>query len=538
MEFAFDTRIPNYAGGLGVLAADMMYSAADMGLPIVGVSLIYHQEDDPKKAFDPGPFMKKHEERIRVIIENREVQISIWEMEIKGRHGHVVPVYFLSTFLPENPEWDRDITKYLYSSNGYTRLCQEAILGLGGVRALNAMGHADVDVYHMNEGHSAFLTLELLRKSHYREDAVKNQCTFTTHTPIPAGHDYFGYDLVYKTINKIIPLNIKELATQERLGMTQLALNLSKKANSVSAKHREVCQNMFPEHTFENVTNGVYHSRWVGDHMRKLYDTHIPGWEDDISLFKNANTNIPAGELRDAHNQEKSKLIQWINSHAEFFPFDSLYPEDHFDVDTLTIGFARRFVPYKRPDLIFHHLNELREIGFKKLQLIFSGHCHPDDPFCNNMKHVMGNYGKVLRNQVRVAVLPDYNIDISKRLVTGCDIWLNNPVPPEEASGTSGMKAALNGNLNLSILDGWWLEGFEMDSKAGWGFGQYSTGHHLSDRDENDAKELMQHLYDAVDCYYLRKKEWGLRMKHAISLLGYFSTHRSLQEYYERLWDV
>ncbi len=536
MEFAFSNKIPNYAGGLGVLAADAMHSIADLNANVVGVSLLYHQDDDPKKAFNPDKIMKKRKEKIIVIIEDREVKVAIWQMDIKSQDGkNSVPVFFLSTNLPENPRWDRDLTKNLYASDEYTRIGQEVILGIGGVRALRTMGY-DVDIYHMNEGHSAFLTLENLRKNHYDENAVKNICTFTTHTPVGAGHDYFNYNLVYKTINKMVPVNIKNLATEKMLGMTQLALNLSKKTNSVSEKHREVCKKMFPDYEFENVTNGIYHPRWIGEHIKKLFDKNLKGWEKNTNLFKQISKKIPDKELVSARKNEKKEFVQWINENKEFFPFEPT-KEDLFNEDTLTLVFARRFVPYKRPDLIFKKIDQLRKIGYKKLQLVFSGRCHPADHFCNNLKAMIGEHARNLRGQIKVAILPDYNLDIAKRLVKGADVWLNNPVCPQEASGTSGMKAGLNGLLNLSILDGWWIEGFKMKPKSGWGFGQNSEDYHLKDRDEEDAKELLKNLEDVIDCYYNRKSEWTKRMKEAISLLSFFNTNRMIEEYYEKIWN-
>lgn len=535
MEFAFHNDMPNYAGGLGVLAADMMHSCADMSIPIVGVSLMYHHDEG---VFDPTKYLTKRKETVTVIIENRSVRIDLWQMNIEGISGYTVPVIFLSTNTPENPKWDRDLTKYLYSSNPYTRFGQEAILGIGGVRALKALGFEDIGCYHLNEGHSSCLTLELLRRNHYDEAAVKKLCTFTTHTPIAAGHDYFDYDLVYKTLNKIVPLNIKELATGERMGMTQLALNLSRTANSVSEKHREVCRDMFPSYTFENVTNGIYHNRWAGDPMKALFTKYLKNWQKKPEVFSQARSAIPDDALVTAHNQQKKALIEWINAHLEFFPYPTMLPEDLLEEDVLTIAFARRFVPYKRPDLIFHDIDRLRDIGYRKVQMIFAGHCHPDDAFCNNLKDKIKYVANILRGQIKIIVLPEYNLNIAKRLVTGADIWLNNPVPPLEASGTSGMKAALNGVLNASVLDGWWIEGHGMEPHSGWAFGSSSCNYHMADREAGDNDELLKELVDIIDCYYERRDEWIESMKASISLLAHFSTNRVVEEYCEKIWKV
>ena len=536
MEIAFDDRFQNYAGGLGVLAADTLYSFADLGTAAAGITLWYHQNDEKTKALDPSQFMTRREETVEIQIEDRKVKIVIWQMDVTGKNGHVVPVFFLSSYTPENTKWDRDLTKWLYASDRYTRLGQEAILGIGGYRALKKLGYSNIEFYHMNEGHTALIGLERLRANGSNEDVVRAKSTFTTHTPVAAGHDYFDYSLAEETLGNILPNNIKDLATHDKLGMTQLAMNLSVKTNSVAKRHREVTQEMFPGYEIENVTNGIYHPRWVGNPMKNVLDTHIPGWEENPSLLENA-PNLPSDALLSARKAQKKEMVDWINSDPKCFDIQDMHDEDYFDEHTLTIGFARRFVPYKRPGLIFKDLERLRKIGYKKLQLVFAGKCHPDDMFCNKLRETISRYGSELRGQIQVAVVPDYDLDIAKRLVTGCDVWLNNPIPPREASGTSGMKAALNGSLNLSVLDGWWIEGFERAPQSGWGFGGSTHENDFNDRDDHDANELLNHLEDTIACYYDRKEEWTERMKQAISLVGFFNTHRMVNEYNDRIWN-
>jgi starch phosphorylase len=535
MEFAFDDRFKNYAGGLGVLAADTAYSFADLGIPAACVTLWYHQDDDRERALDPSPYMRKRDETIEVQIEDRKVKIVIWQYDVVGKNGHVVPVFFLSSHTPENTRWDRDLTKYLYASDRYTRLGQEAILGIGGYRALKKLGCSSIDYYHMNEGHTALIGLERLRSNGFNMDVVRSKSTFTTHTPVPAGHDYFDYHLAQETLGNILPANIKDLATQDRLGMTQLAMNLSIRTNSVARRHQEVTREMFPGHEIENVTNGMYHPRWAGDGMKDLFSKRTPNWEQDPAQLENI-FSVPDQEIVLAHKQQKKYLIEWINSQPQCFRIENMLPEDYFDEDTLTIGFARRFVPYKRPGLIFRNLDRLREIGFHKLQFVFAGKCHPDDMFCNKLRDSIAHYSTELRGQIKVAVIPDYNLDIAKRLVTGSDVWLNNPIPPREASGTSGMKAALNGALNLSILDGWWIEGFERRPLAGWGVAGSTHEDDFGGRDDHDASELLSNLNDVIHTYYDNPQGWQERMKHAIALAGYFNTHRMVNEYQERIW--
>ena len=536
MEFAFNKEIPNYAGGLGVLAADMMHSCADLGTPAVGVSLIYHQDDDPTQAWDPSPFMRKREETVKITIEDRTVHIAIWQMDITGTSGHVVPIIFLSTYVPENTDWDRDITRHIYSSHGYTRLCQEAVLGIGGYRALKKLGYDKVTCYHMNEGHTAFVGIERLRTNAYNEEKVRNTQTFTTHTPVPAGHDYFDYDMAYQTIGAMLPSNIRDIATHDRLGMTQLAMNLAKKTNSVSERHNEVCHQMFPEHQFENVTNGIYHLRWAGDAMAQIFDKHIAGWRENPGLLREAPSRLPNEALRNATQVEKRALMGWINSNHEFLSLPEIVDDDLFQEDVLTIGFARRFVPYKRPGLIFTDIDELRRIGYRKLQIIIASRCHPQDAFCNNLRSTIRDYSRAMRGQVRIAVIPHYDLGVAKRLVTGVDVWLNTPVSSREASGTSGMKAALNGALNLSTLDGWWIEGLRREPLSGWGFEGAGPEQEPHGRDVSDAQKLYAELKKAITCYTTAPDEWLERKKHAIALMDFFNTHRVINEYKERVW--
>jgi starch phosphorylase len=539
MEFAIDARIPNYAGGLGVLAADIMHSCADKSMPVVGVSLTYHQHDDEEEMFRAEKFMKKRKETVTIAIEDREVIVSAYEYTVKTQHGEGVPIFFLTTHHPENEKWDRDITKHLYPSDQYTRIAQEAVLGIGGVRMLRAMGYNDIDFFHMNEGHSAFLTLELLKENGYEDAKVQQQCTFTTHTPVAAGHDYFEYPCVSKILGEMIPWHVRDIATHHRLSMTHLAMNLSKHSNSVAKRHHDVCREMFPGYGFKNVTNGVHHLSWVSPHMAKLYDKKLPGWKMDPSVFTDAENKLTDAEVVQAHKKSKKELIDWINSDRSFFPINTdLIEDDYFDEDTLTIVFARRFVPYKRPDLIFQDIERFRDLGHKKIQIIFAGRCHPDDFFCNKLQGRIKDAGRRLRSQIRIAVT-SYNIDIAKKLVSGSDVWLNNPIKPREASGTSGMKAALNGVINLSILDGWWIEGFQRKPLSGWGFGEKSNdAHDEFERNEIDSDELYEDLKEVMEEFYEKgQKKWTKRMKAAITLLDHFSTHRVVDEYYEKMWE-
>lgn len=535
MELGFFNEMPNYAGGLGILAADFLMSSADIGAGVVGVSLFYHQDDDREKAFDPSPYMKRLDKAVEVEIEDRKVKIAIWQMDIKGKSGHIVPVLFLSSFVPENERWDRDLTRNLYAPDRYTRLGQEVILGIGGVRALDALGYS-VGHYHMNEGHTALGILELLRKYHSSYEKIRSACSLTVHTPLPSGREGFDYDLVFKTLGRMAPANLKELGGQEIMSMTRFAMRMCGKTNSVSEKHKTVCEKIYSGFAFKNVTNGIYHPRWVGKHMKNLFDRELSGWEQETEIFKNLS-RISDNDLNKARLSEKKDFINWVNGHAEYFPFNNTGVEDMLKEDVLTIGFARRFVPYKRPALIFSDLGKLRSVGAQKVQFVYSYRCYPDDSFCNDTKRFIEECANKLRGDIMVAMIPDYNIDIAKRMVTGCDIWLNNPVPEHEASGTSGMKAALNGITNLSVADGWWLEGYRMNEKSGWMFGGNYDGP-AENRDEFDASELYKNLQDAIDCYYNRIGEWSEKQKASISLVSFFNTHRVVRDYQEKMWGL
>lgn len=535
MEVAHANEMPNYAGGLGVLAADTILSAADVGMEMVGVSLLYHQNDDLEYGFNGARYMTLRPETIEVEIEDRKVKVAIWEKEFIGLGGHVVPVLFLSTHVKDNPPWDRDITLHLYASDRYTRLCQEIVLGVGGVRALERLGYTNVDTYQLNEGHAALSTLELLRRHQYREEQVKARVTFTTHTPIEAGHDYFDYDLAYRVAGALMPANIRQLAGEGALGMTQLAMSLSKSTNSVSKRHQKVCTTMYPGTIIGNVTNGIYAPRWAGDHMRELFDTYLHGWAEHPVEFDDAVHRLPSADLLRARSREKEDFVHWINFNKIFFRVNNVSREDLLDEDTLTIGFARRAVPYKRPDLIFREFDRIAKLGEKKLQIIFANRCHPEDRYCADLRGRLNDYAERLRERVRIILIPDYDLKIAKKLVSGCDVWLNTPTPPLEASGTSGMKAALNGGLNLSMRDGWWIEGLARAPMSGWGVGGeiYESQER---QDAEDARALMDALEDTSACYYSRKDEWTERMKHAISLIGHFNTSRVLEEYSKNIW--
>jgi starch phosphorylase len=335
-------------------------------------------------------------------------------------------------------------------------------------------------------------------------------------------------------ISRYLPENIREIAGTDSLGMTELAMRLSRHSTSVSLKHKEVCETMFPKQTFENITNGIYHPRWVGQHIKTLLDDQLPGWQENPDNLDRAIHEITDKDVLQAKQKQKKELIEWLNSHQEYLAVNAPTDENLFDKKCLTIGFARRMVPYKRTALIFRDLKRLRETAGKKIQLVFAGNVYENDTYSQEVFARIKQAKEELRDDIKIAFIPYYNLAVAKRLTQGCDIWLNNPVPGREASGTSGMKAALNAGLNLSAMDGWWIEAFRSDPKSGWAFGEYQD---KPDRDESDFTQLLACLSEAINCFYNRPEEWAERMKRSIALISFFNTHRAIQEYTSKLWN-
>lgn len=552
MEFGLHSDVPTYAGGLGMLAGDILRSCADLEIPAVGISLAYHQgftnqiinpdgsQDFELTGWNKSDYLQELPEKIKVKIEGRDVYVKTWKYEINGLHGFTIPVYLLDTDVEENDLKDRDITKELYTSDWYTRLAQETVLGIGGVRMLRELGYNDIKIFHMNEGHSALLTLELLRERDFNDDEVRKSCVFTTHTPIEAGHDRFDYDLAYRVVGDMLPWHIKDIAGNENLSMSELAFNMSKNSNAVSKKHMEVTKHLFPGKDLNYITNGVHHLTWTGQNFKKLFDKYIPDWMMHPSHLKKALTDIPDNALWEMHQENKQKLVRYINNYltelfSEKFPIDK---DDLFEDEVLTITYARRSVPYKRPLLIYKDLERLLKIGGGKLQIIHAGKCSPGDQFCLHSVDEIVDLSRDIRGRTRIVYLDNYNIELAQILTSGSDIWLNTPKRPLEASGTSGMKAAINGVVNLSIKDGWWIEAIEKDPLSGWAFGCEPEELEPAETDAEDAEDLYSVLENQIiPAYYLNRAKWLERMRHSIALGGYFNTHRCVREYMEKLWE-
>ena len=548
MEIGVKNDIPTYSGGLGILAGDTIKSAADLNLPLVAVTLITHKgyftqeidtngwQKEKPVIWDPAHDMTLLPQKAKVQIEGRDVYIQSWLYTVVSPTGGKVPILFLDTDLPDNAPQDRGITDSLYGGDSTYRIKQEIVLGMGGVRMLQAL-EFHIKKYHMNEGHASFLALELLHrfkrdiesvwdeKSVWDVARVRDLCVFTTHTPVEAGHDKFPYPLVKQVLGEIIPFDVlKDLAGMDSLNMTRLALNLSKYINGVAKKHGEVSQHMFPGYHIHAITNGVHTFTWTCGDMAKLFDKYIPGWANEPELFVRSGI-IPELELWEAHREAKRKLMEYVGQATG----------EVMDPNNLTIGFARRATAYKRPHLLFHNIERLLQIVEKgKLQIIYAGKAHPHDDNGKRIIQGIHEYRQRLRGKVKIAFLPGYDMDIALKLISGVDVWLNTPLRPLEASGTSGMKAAHNGVLNFSVLDGWWIEG-HIEGITGWAIGAMPTETtQPGTSDAEDAADLYDKLENLIVPKYYNpdKSGWSRMMKSAISKNAYyFNSHRMMRRY-------
>lgn len=418
--------------------------------------------------------MQECAQRTSVRIEGRTVHVRAFRYDVRGVGGYTVPIYFLDSDLPENSDWDRGLTHSLYGGDENSRLSQEVILGIGGGKMLRALGYHSVSSFHMNEGHAALLTLELLDEAARRAgretvaqqdtDGVRNRCVSTTHTPVPAGHDKFSADLARKVIGKRQDFFGLQGVLHEghTLNMTYLGLNMSRFVNGVARKHGEVSRLMFAGYSIEAITNGVHAATWASAPLRELFDRTIPLWRQDSFSLRYA-LSLPREEVWSAHMKAKRRLLAHVKQETGVA----------LDENVLTVGFARRATTYKRGDLLFHDVERLRRISQKvgKLQVIYGGKAHPRDHGGKELIKRIFHAARALQNEVPVVYLENYNMTLGAMITAGVDLWLNTPEPPLEASGTSGMKASLNGVPNLSVLDGWWIEG-HIEGLTGWSIGE------------------------------------------------------------------
>ena len=542
MEIALRNEIPTYSGGLGVLAGDTVRTAADLELPLVSVTLVsragyFRQELDANgrqtehaDPWQPDKWASPLGAKIAVQIDGRSVWISSWLYVLQGHMGGRQPVILLDTDLDENNALDREITHFLYGGDEAYRLKQEIVLGIGGVRMLRALGFKVIH-YHMNEGHSALLALELLTERAYAAEDLRpgelpydipearDLCSFTTHTPVEAGHDRFSYELVQSLVGDFSDLaTLRHLAGQDRLNMTRLALNLSEFVNGVAKRHAEISQRMFPGYHVHAVTNGVHPATWTSRGFFKLYDSYLPGWCHEPELLLRADEAIPDEAIWQAHLEAKASLLELVKTRCGI----------QFDPDVPILGFARRMTAYKRADLMFSDRSRLKAIAKQfPFQIVLAGKAHPRDGGGKQLIESLHGFMRELAPDIRIAYLPNYDMEIALSMVAGSDVWLNTPLRPMEASGTSGMKAAFNGVPQLSVLDGWWIEGC-IEGVTGWAIGDSGE----SD-DGGDAASLYGQLEHAVlPTYHRNRAAWLRIMKGAITKnASMFNSHRMMRRY-------
>ncbi len=552
MEIALENDIRSYAGGLGILAGDTLKSAADLRTPMVGLTLLNNQgyfrqiindNGEQEELSDEYNYskLKKVAAETTVRINEDEVKIRTWEYNIKGYNGYVVPVYFLDTDLEENDEEYRNLTGKLYGGGLEYRLMQEIILGRGGVKLLPILGYDNIQKYHLNEGHAALATIELFLK--YKEkfgdfsessikelvssikelvEKIRKKCVFTVHTPVKAGHDVFPLDLV-KKLQLDLPQYFSDLIKDDELNMSHLSTYFSSYINGVARSHQEISMEMFPDHEIRAVTNGVHSQTWTSPEFQELFDKYIPGWRSSSLSLRNA-FNIPTEEIWTAHQKAKKRLIKYIEKKKGVRLSEGVF----------TIGFARRFTGYKRSTLLFNDMNELlrihKDVG--RIQIIYAGKAHPDD---HNGKEMIKEVHRIIKDfngEIKIFFLENYDMDLAKIMIPGVDVWLNTPLPPNEASGTSGMKAAHNGVPHFSTLDGWWLEGF-INRKTGWSIGETRNTTEPKKLIEKDAIDLYYRLENRIlPRYYNTPEKWRQTMRYTIAInASFFNSERMLRQY-------
>jgi glycogen phosphorylase len=540
MEIAITPAMPTYSGGLGVLAGDTLRAAADMRLPLVAVTLAHRKgyvkqhldakgvQSEEDQPWDLEGALTPEDPVVTVLIEGRTVAIRVWRYDIEGVTGHRIPVYLLDTDLEENDPRDRALTEHLYGGDGDYRLRQEMVLGIGGARVLEALCYRPW-IYHLNEGHAALLTIALLERQvrgrsleQATDDdlaAVRAHCVFTTHTPVPAGHDRFSIEQGRRILGSERATLIERVGGchDGRLNMTYIALRFARYVNGVAMQHGKVSREMFPDYTIDAITNGVHAATWTATAFRALFDRHIPFWREDNLRLRYA-MEIPENEIAEAHLEGKRALIDAVKIRTGL----ELRPE------IFTIGFGRRAATYKRCELLFTDpgrlLRAAREVG--GLQIILSGKAHPaDHPAKEKIRQVIELSRQLCSDELKIVYLEDYDWSLGALMTAGVDLWLNTPKRPYEASGTSGMKAALNGVPSLSILDGWWIEGWN-EGVTGWAISDH-------DDESHEAESLYSRLEQVIlPLYYGRPDDWWRIMRSTIAINGpYFNTQRMLKQY-------
>jgi starch phosphorylase len=538
MEIALAKALPTYSGGLGMLAGDTLRSAADMGADMVAVSLVHRrgyfrqqldavgQQTEQDVPWAPEE-LPSAGQTVVLQLQGRSLSIQAWRFDVVGVTGHVIPVFLLDADIEGNDLWDRRLTDHLYGGDTYYRLCQEAILGLGGIHLLHALG-CQPEVCHMNEGHASLLTIGLLEArlaptplreaSEADAEAIRKQCVFTTHTPVPAGHDKFGVDQMVNVLGHERATTIDRFGALHDglLNMTYLALRFARYVNGVAMQHGKVSQAMFPGYDVHAITNGVHAATWLSQDFQKLFDKRIPDWRTDNNYFRSVY-GIDAQVIEQTHQLGQQRLFATIKERTGV----------ELDPNVLTLGFARRVATYKRATLLFHTPERLLEIAEKLggLQIVYAGKAHPADNAGKAfIREVFADAAKLNNSKLRILFLENYDWDLGEQLTNGVDVWLNTPLRPYEASGTSGMKAALNGVPSLSVLDGWWIEGCA-ENATGWAIPDL-------DSEAAEADALYGKLEDAIAPMFADKAAWAEMRRHCIGMNGsFFNTNRMLGQY-------
>jgi starch phosphorylase len=540
MEIAILPSMPTYSGGLGVLAGDTLRSAADRGLNLAAVTLIHRkgyfrqildetgaQSDEPQPWF-PEQTLTEERARVTVTVEDRPVVIRAWRYDMEGVTGKVIPIFMLDTDLAENHELDRKLTDRLYGGDSDYRLRQEAVLGIGGALILESLGYHPA-VYHMNEGHAALLTVALMEMqlggtplteiSEQDIGAIRQHCVFTTHTPVPAGHDRFSMEQAQRILGAECASTLERLGCchENLLNMTYIALRFSRFVNGVAMQHGIVSRLMFPDYKIDAITNGVHAGTWTAPSFQAVFDQALPRWRSDNLALRYA-IDIPEEEIAEAHAASKRALFDEVAKRTGAV----------LDPEVFTIGFARRVATYKRADLLFHQPEKIVALAekFGGLQILYAGKAHPaDDPGKALIRRVVEMSRGLGSAKLHILYLENYEWALGALLTGGVDLWLNNPKRPYEASGTSGMKAALNGVPSLSVLDGWWIEGC-IEGVTGWA---------IPDLEEETQESAS--IYELLETtilplYYSDRKAWQEVMRSTIALNGsFFNTQRMLEQY-------
>ena len=526
-EIGLHSDLHTYSGGLGVLAGDHVKSAADASIDLVGVSLLYRQgygrqhldadgnQTETYPEIDPNDHLQDTGVEITLPLDGTDLHAKVWSTDLAGASGGSVTVYFLDTRHDANTPDHARLGDRLYGGDHLMRIRQEYLLGVGGVRALDALGIA-IDGLHLNEGHCTFAALEMLRRG-WSRDELAERTLFTTHTPVPAGHDRFPWTDVEAVLGDLLPADAKELSGDDvTCSMSHLGIAMAGAVNAVSKLNADVAMTMFPHVTIHPITNGVHHLTWTGKATAGLFDAHLSGWKTNPAMLQ-AAASIPTDALRTSREKSRADLRELVLSSTGVT----------LHADRLTIGFARRFATYKRANLVFADLERLRRIGGGKIQFVFSGKAHPKDEGGKDLIRSVFEGAEAVADDIPVAFIEDYSMATGLAMTSGVDVWLNNPIRPMEASGTSGMKAAMNGVPNLSILDGWWPEAC-IHGTNGWAIGAQED-----DRDdERDVNALYAVLEDEVLPMWTGDREaWDDVMRHAMVASAGFTGHRMIQDY-------